>query len=85
MKFTGFFFHNLGIFFLVAICAKFLLWIFPFLESMEVFLTFHLIQLLDVNEKAQTIKTIAWITYVSYKCCPGRKKCFSIQPSLLKI
>ena len=36
-----------------------------FLDTVPVFLHFGLNQLLDVNEKAQTIKTISWLTYVS--------------------
>ena len=28
-------------------------------------MAFQLVQILDVNEKAQTIKTIVWLTYVS--------------------
>ena len=40
-------------------------------DSIQVYVVFRLVQILDVNEKAQTIKTLVWLTYVSYVLCEG--------------
>ena len=37
----------------------------PIVDTVDVSMAFQLVQILDVNEKAQTIKTIVWLTYVS--------------------